>query len=80
MPKHYEGWLSYSGTLGEWIDKQADLGRRFIAADKLEFENGSSKVKFRYAHPPTDPSAMVAIQGTYSTTTTLYHPSLELSD
>jgi hypothetical protein len=80
MPTRYEDWLSYSGTLGEWIDKQANLGRRFIAADKLAFENGSSRVKFRYAHPPSDPSEMVAIQGKYSTTTTLYHPSLELSD
>ena len=80
MPMRYEGWLSFSGPLGEWIEQQAKLGRRFIAAGKIAFENGSSRVKFRYAHPPSDPSEVVAIQDNYLSTTTLYHPAFKLPE
>jgi hypothetical protein len=78
LPKRYEGWLSFSGTLGEWIAEEAKLGRRFIAADKLAFENGSHRVKFRYAHPPNDPGEVVAMQDNYAAKTTLYHPAFKL--
>jgi hypothetical protein len=80
MPQRYEGWLSFSGTIGEWIVEEAKLGRRFIGADKIAFENGSSRVKFRYAHPPSDPGEVVAIQDNYLATTTLYHPALKLPE
>jgi hypothetical protein len=80
MSQRYEGWLSFSGTLGEWIAEEAKLGRRFIAANKLVFENGSSRVKFRYAHPLNDPSKVVAIQDKYLAATTLYHPAFKLPE
>lgn len=80
MPEGYEGWPSFSGTLSEWIEKQAKLGRRFMAKDKLAFENGSYRAKFRYAHPPNDPGEVVAIQDNYVGTTTLYHPAFRLPE
>jgi hypothetical protein len=65
MPARYDDWLSFSGTLGEWIAKQEEFGRRFVPRDRLAFENGSYRLKFRYAHPPIDSSEVVAIQDNY---------------
>jgi hypothetical protein len=78
MTRRYEGWLSFPGTLGEWIAGQTKLGRRFVAAEKRVFENGVDRVKYRYAHPPSDPGEIVAIQDNYLNATTLYHPAFKL--
>lgn len=74
------GWVSFPGTRGEWIAERAKFGRRFVASERLGFDNGSCRVKFRCAHHLNDPAEVVAIQDNYMNTTTLYHPAFNYSN